>query len=56
MTASLDGGTAQVLRQLKVSPGHFTDFVVLSRGRWRFHVTGAFGGRPVSFTVDRSVS
>ncbi len=56
VTASLDGATAQVLRQLKVSPGHYTDFVVTSRGRWRFHVTGTFGGRPFSFTVSRSVS
>jgi hypothetical protein len=55
VTASINGGPAQVLRQLKVSSGHFTDFVVISPGRWRFHASAAFGGTPVSFTVGRTV-
>ncbi len=32
--------------------GHFTDFVVLTPGRWAFHVTGRFGGAAMSFTVE----
>jgi heavy metal translocating P-type ATPase len=55
VTASLDGGPARVLRQLKVSTGHFTDFVVLSPGVWRFHGVGAFGRSPITFTLSRSV-
>ena len=46
VTAGVDGGPPQVLRQLKVSTGHFTDFVVLTPGQWRFHVTATFGRSP----------
>ena len=55
VTAGHDGGSPQLLRQLKVSTGHYTDFVVLSRGQWRFHVTGRYGGSAISFTVSRSI-
>ena len=47
VTASVDGGPPQFLRQLQVSTGHFTDFLVLTPGRWVFHVTGRFGGSPI---------
>ncbi len=55
VTASVGGGPAQLLRQLEVSTGHFTDFVVLTPGHWAFHVTGRFAGSPMSFTVDRTL-
>jgi hypothetical protein len=52
VTATLNGGSPQVLRQLPVGPGHFTDFVVLTPGRWRFDVVTPYGGRSVSFSAD----
>jgi soluble P-type ATPase len=55
VTASLDRGRANVLRQLKVSTGHYSDIVVLSPGRWRFYVTTSFGAQRVSFAVTRTV-
>jgi cation-transporting ATPase V len=55
VTASVNRGPAGVLRQLVVSPGHFTDFVVLTPGRWTFHVVARFGGSPVTFSVSHSV-
>jgi hypothetical protein len=55
VTASVNGGPATVLRQLKVSAGHYSDIVVLSPGRWRFDVRADLGGGPVSFTVARTV-
>jgi len=56
VTAGQSGAPGTVLRQLKVSAGHYTDFVVLSPGRWAFHVTAEFGGSPISVTVVRSLS
>jgi len=55
VTAAVDGGSALVLRQLEVSPGHFTEFVVLSPGQWLFRVTTQFGRAPVSFAVSRTI-
>ncbi len=56
VTASTDGGSSTVLRQLRVSAGHFSEIVVLSPGTWRFHVTARYGRVPVSFTVSRTIS
>jgi heavy metal translocating P-type ATPase len=55
VTASVNGVPATVVRQLKVSTGHFSEIVVLSPGRWQFHVRTRFGSGPVSFTVTRTV-
>ena len=55
VTASVNGSPATVVRQLKVSTGHFSDIVVLSPGRWKFDVRTRFGSGPVSFTVTRTV-
>ena len=49
------GTSPQTLRQLTVSTGHFTDFVVLTPGTWRFDVTTRFGGPTVTFTLDHPV-
>ena len=49
------GSQLQTLRQLTVSPGHFTDFVVLSPGTWHFVVTTPFGPRTVSFSQRHTV-
>ncbi len=55
VTAAVDGGPALVLRQLEVSSGHFTEFVVLSPGQWLFRVTTRFGRAPVTFAVARTI-
>ena len=49
------GGPLQTLRQLTVSPGHYTDFVVLTPGMWRFVVTTPFGSTTVSFSQRHTV-
>ena len=55
VTASVDGGTPQRLRQLRVAAGHFSEIVVLTPGDWRFRVTTPFGSPTVSFTVRTTV-
>jgi heavy metal translocating P-type ATPase len=55
VTAHTAGGTPQVLRQLRVSPGHYTDFVVLTRGTWTFHVVTRYGNARVSFDFTRTL-
>ncbi len=53
--AAPSGSSPQQLRQVTVSPGHFTDIVLLTPGSWRFNVTGTFNGRPFSLPFTRTV-
>jgi soluble P-type ATPase len=53
--ARLDGGAAEVLRQARLGPGHFTEFVDLTPGRWQFRVETFFGTRSIDLTVEKSV-
>jgi hypothetical protein len=55
VTAGPVGRPAQILRQLTVSTGHFTEIVVLTAGSWHFRVTTPFGRAPVTFTLDHVV-
>ena len=55
VTASVAGGPTQNLRQLRLSPGHFTEFVLLEPGRSTFHVAATFGSIPVSFEFSRTL-
>ncbi len=55
VVARVVGGAPQNLRQLRVSAGHYTDFVLLRPGRSTFHVVATFGGTPVSFDFSRSL-
>ncbi len=55
VTAGPEGATPRVLRQLRVSPGHYTDFVVLTPGRWTFEVHTTLDGRPVTVTYTRTL-
>jgi heavy metal translocating P-type ATPase len=55
VTATLEGGRSELLPQLKVAPGHFSDIVQLSSGHWRFDVHSRFGPSRVSFTVNQTV-
>ncbi len=56
VTASGDGRPPEVLRQLRLSPGHLSAIVVLSPGTWRFHVSATVATKPVSFTVTRAIA
>ena len=55
VVAGPEGSRLQTLRQLTVSSGHVTDFVVLSPGTWRFVVTTRFGSRTISFSQRHTV-
>lgn len=55
VVAGPKGAPLQTLRQLTVSPGHYSEIVVLYPGTWRFVVTTAFGSRTVTFTQQRVV-
>jgi hypothetical protein len=55
VTAGPAGGSSHLLRQLTVSPGHFSEVVVLTPGTWRFSVTTPYGRHPVSFTATVTV-
>ncbi len=55
VTASVAGGPTQNLRQLRLSPGHYTEFVLLQPGRSTFHVVATFGSTPVSFDFSRTL-
>ncbi|MGD0882580.1 MAG: cation-translocating P-type ATPase [Acidimicrobiales bacterium] len=49
------GTPVEPLRQLTVGPGHFTEIVVLTPGKWRFLVTSRFGTKTVSLTLHDTV-
>ena len=55
VVAGPEGTQLETLRQLKVSPGHFSEIVVLEPGTWRFVVTTPFGSRTVSFSQRHTV-
>ncbi len=49
------GTPLQPLRQLTVGPGHFSEIVVLTPGKWRFLVSTRFGAKTVSLTLHDTV-
>ena len=55
VTASRGGGAPQLLRQQRLSPGHFVAYPTLGAGRWRFSVTASINGRSVPFGITRPV-
>jgi heavy metal translocating P-type ATPase len=55
VTASHDEGPPSVLRQLRFAPGHYSEIVDLTPGRWRFGVTTPFGGRSITLHLDSTV-
>jgi heavy metal translocating P-type ATPase len=56
VTATPRGGPPQLLRQLRVAPGHYVDYVLLTAGWWTFHVSAEVGGTIDSFDVRRTIS
>jgi heavy metal translocating P-type ATPase len=55
VTASVDGGTAQPLRQLRLSAGHFVAYPTLTQGTWDFSVIATISGRHVPILVTRQI-
>src|SRR3984957_12674395 len=53
--ASVAGGSPEPLRQLRLSAGHYTDFVLLKAGRSTFHLVAVFGSTPVSLDFSRTL-
>jgi hypothetical protein len=53
VTAGTTTAPSQRLRQLKVGPGHYTDFVVLQPGHWDFRITARLDGRTVHVPFTR---
>ncbi len=51
-----DHAAPQLLRQYRVSPGHYVDFVDLDPGEWTFGVTARIDGRHEAFVVKRVIS
>jgi soluble P-type ATPase len=56
VTAASGGGAPQLLRQLRIAPGHYVDYVLLTGGPWTFHVSVQVGGKVESFDVRWSIS
>ncbi len=56
VTASPAGGVPQLLRQQRLSPGHFVAYPTLGAGRWRFSMTATINGRSVPFGITRPVT
>ena len=55
VTASVAGARPRPSGSCACAAGHYTDFVVLQRGRSTFHVVATFGGTPVSFVFSRTL-
>jgi heavy metal translocating P-type ATPase len=55
VTAGPAGTAPQFLRQIRVSPGHYSEIVYLTPGTWTFHVRTPYGRTPVSFTYTRTL-
>ncbi len=57
VTASHDGGTPESLvQQVRISAGHYTDYVQLTPGTWIFRVVARVRGRDESFVIHRTIS
>jgi copper-transporting P-type ATPase V len=54
--AGISGTPPALLRQFKVATGHYSDIVVITPGRWLFHVSAVFGGTQVAFVISHPVS
>jgi heavy metal translocating P-type ATPase len=55
VTAIPRAGPAQPLRQLRIGPGHYVDYVLLTAGRWAFRVSARVGDTAESFDVTRTI-
>jgi heavy metal translocating P-type ATPase len=55
VTAALGDRPPQLLRHLEIAPGHYLNYVLLTPGKWTFHVSVQVSGRAESFTIDRTI-
>ena len=56
VTAAVGDRPSQLLRHLRIAPDHYVNYVLLTPGRWIFHVSAQVGGRVESFDVRRTIS
>jgi hypothetical protein len=56
VTAAHGDQGPELLRQLRITPGHYINFALLTSGRWIFHVSVKVGGRAESFNIERAIS
>ncbi len=56
VTAALGDRPPQLLRHLRIAPGHYVNYVLLTSGRWIFHVSVQVGSRIESFGIQRTIS
>jgi hypothetical protein len=55
-TAELAGGHTESLRHLRLASNHYVNYVLLTPGKWTFHVAVGIGGRTRSFDITRTIS
>ncbi|HEX6526161.1 MAG TPA: cation-translocating P-type ATPase [Streptosporangiaceae bacterium] len=54
VTAALDR-PPRLLRELRIAPGHYVNYALLTSGRWIFHVSAQVGGKAESFDIERTI-
>jgi cation-transporting ATPase V len=55
VTVSHDQGPATPVRMSRFGIGHYISYEVLSRGTWSYHGTADVEGRPVAFSVTKTI-
>jgi heavy metal translocating P-type ATPase len=56
VTAAAAGRPAEPLRQLRITAGHYVNYVLLAPGRWVFRVSARIAGTTRSFDIERTIS
>ena len=56
VTAAPGDRPPQLLRHLRIASNHYVSYVLLTSGKWIFHVSARLGGRIESFDLKRTIS
>jgi len=56
VTAARGDEPPRLLRHLRIAPGHYVNYMLLTPGTWTFHVFAQVGGEAESFDIRRTVS
>ena len=56
VTAALGARAPQLLRHLRIASDHYVSYVLLTSGKWIFHVSTRVGGQIESFDLKRTIS
>ena len=56
VTAALGDRPPQLLRHLRIASNHYVSYVLLTSGKWIFHVSARVGGQIESFDLKRTIS